>query len=336
LDGILGSLNIGSSVDEKRFSETVRELSARAEKEMMAEMIRKYYSGDRAVAIPQQWEWGGVRSVPIMAEERGVVGTFPGAGDYPGAFSEIRKYDVRCSKFMSGLDYHLAVDVVDHTGTGERVTFSERDMNDRAMEGGPKLERWVRSKFEDEKRGEAAARALVMKIKLGGGPVGCDIHWFVEKRNSAGKWVHVKNKELDLPERNYLFFAVLAGVRAHDWEKELCPPITLWAYDRDDGDSPIWPVPEGRRVYSRGLPSGLSKSVMKEFERMASDAHTCNWLTFRELVKYPHWQQTVLLHGERSPVHKYCGDFIKRVGPRLRELCDGDLDSVRAVFWFDN
>ncbi len=109
--------------------------------------------------------------------------------------------------------------------------------------------------------------------------MGCDIHLFAEKR-IGGKWVTAEtwipdedaDGRMGVPyakriytERNYDFFALLAGVRNY---------------------SVITPM-----VEPRGLPSDVCTEVRAESDAYGVDGHTHSWLTLAELLAFD-WTQT--------------------------------------------
>jgi hypothetical protein len=110
--------------------------------------------------------------------------------------------------------------------------------------------------------------------------MGCDIHCFVEKRNTNGDWEQIKGfvsdmykveseyfssdhyKMADSPfgKRNYTTFSVLAGVRD------------------DIGNTPI--------SSPRGLPSDVSDEADGEAKSWGDDGHSHSWLTAKEIREF--------------------------------------------------
>lgn len=162
--------------------------------------------------------------------------------------------------------------------------------------------------------------------------MGCDIHSFVEKKNSAGSWERVTwpNAGETGPWgwRSYRIFGFLANVRNYS-------------------DSPFI-------SNSRGMPEGVSPSVAKEYETWDSDGHSHSWLSLKELLAFNYDSE---MEDRR---------YTRQIGPNswdgaatcergmgkkttFREFLDGgfftDLaaleslgspDEIRVVFWFDN
>ncbi|MGX4583337.1 hypothetical protein [Paenibacillus chitinolyticus] len=233
--------------------------------------------------------------------------------------------------------------------------------------------------------------------------MGCDIHLFVEKRNKAtGKWEAVNAiNEIEVAEtkdlirkiegrgesadywkrrlkelqagtpdyiwygRHYLFFEVLAGVRAkHDLEPVSQP---------------------------KGLPDDISPEAREAAAFWDVDGHSHSWLTAAELNAY-NWDQVITREGwvnfqefkefmENGEPPGWCGGVggggVRHVSnremkegirdgfigdprdyytlihwdkplrpalgtwcswslPKLNELAGDDPESARILFWFDN
>lgn len=126
--------------------------------------------------------------------------------------------------------------------------------------------------------------------------MGCDIHFFVEKR-VEGKWVSADKWEIDKDDdeprqprvpweqsfyhsRNYNLFAILADVRNGRG---------FAGVKTGEGFNPISPP--------RGLPDDVSPEVGKEAVRWAGDGHSHSFLTVEELLDYD-WTQTTHLEGD--------------------------------------
>ena len=140
--------------------------------------------------------------------------------------------------------------------------------------------------------------------------MGCDIHAHVEIKID-GKWEHWSAPE---PRRNYLMFALLAGVRNY---REL---------------QPIAPV--------RGLPKDMTKLTAMDYHQMAPDAHTASWIGMEEMRKLEARYREVnarLYPEDDNPIFSFehwlgsylCGNALWC--PSVPEVTD-----VRLVFWFDN
>jgi hypothetical protein len=114
--------------------------------------------------------------------------------------------------------------------------------------------------------------------------MGCDIHFFVERRK-RGRWGEVYKKEkveIRYPKgkpyvyytnyygyrgRNYDLFAILAGVRNYN---------------------DIQPISE-----PRGLPDDVCKPIKKESDAWDCDGHSHSYLTLKELLNFD-WEQGYL------------------------------------------
>lgn len=241
--------------------------------------------------------------------------------------------------------------------------------------------------------------------------MGCDIHFYVEKREgdkwiSADKWTPDKWSEdgslaVDYDDRfyrsrNYDLFAMLADVRNG---------VGFAGCDTGDGFNPI--------ATPKGLPDDVSPEVKKESGDYGVDGHSHSYLTLSELEAYDwHGQKTkqrgwvgalefmnfqvkghpsswsggVMGQGVRHVSNKEMAELVERHSPalnalaaelvddpfrdfanvptelksvytqveweesyaepakefldetmpKLRELANGNPDSVRIVFWFDN
>lgn len=135
-------------------------------------------------------------------------------------------------------------------------------------------------------------------------------HWLKEEREGTYNFISIN--------RNYLLFAVLADVR------------------NSYGIEPIH--------RPRGLPSDVSAVVKEQADNWGEDAHDHSYLTIKELAEFDWNQETARARWETPYRHvqwteslKDCVDtFYTWSIPKLIELADGDLESVRIVFWFDN
>lgn len=145
--------------------------------------------------------------------------------------------------------------------------------------------------------------------------MGCDIHTYVEKK-VEGVWQPVEGLnpyyEMYPSEQKYVLegwiyrgrdyglFSLLADVRNYD---DIIAPL----------DEP------------RGVPTDASVHIAKEAKRWGSDGHSHSYFTLSELqAADPETQQQF---------HQF---FIADTVPKLITLSQGDPDSVRFVFWFDN
>jgi len=172
--------------------------------------------------------------------------------------------------------------------------------------------------------------------------MGCDIHFFVEKKStrlkrqeilnevvgdeeelkmeweSADSWID--NKDYDPEEdnrvkiinrserfysgRNYTLFGILAGVR--------------------------WTPKNGPISKPKGFPSDACIENKFEYKSWGRDAHSASYFTLRELndvdwTKY--W-------SEYDECDLDLASFMKTI-ERMKDL-DPNPDNVRCVFWFDN
>ena len=126
--------------------------------------------------------------------------------------------------------------------------------------------------------------------------MGCDIHFFVEKKVnekwvSADKWTKDKYAEKDedplmveradefYGDRNYSLFAILADVRNG---------FGFAGCDLGEGFKPI--------ASPRGLPINVSARINKTSDDYGADGHSHSWFTVQELLDYD-WTQVTLRRG---------------------------------------
>lgn len=196
--------------------------------------------------------------------------------------------------------------------------------------------------------------------------MGCDIHMYVEvKQHGKDIWETVgkvfenefydKNKLVTIDAdgysfrerftlhpytgRNYDLFGILANVRNGTWGEEISP-ISL----------------------PKGLPKDAGDFTKKEYADWNGDAHSCSWLTLKELESYD-WHKKVKrcanVSEEQIKEYKETGkkpttyaawssvgtpfewedtiypkEFCEKTIPRLKAL--SKFGEVRIVFWFDN
>lgn len=169
--------------------------------------------------------------------------------------------------------------------------------------------------------------------------MGCDIHFFVERKSqqlrrqesinkligideqlnteweSADKWIPNKyydgvdetNKfEINRSERfysgrNYALFGILAGVR--------------WQPDCGEISKP------------KGFPNDASDDVISAYKSWGRDAHSASYFTLKEL-------QDVDWNGKYK---KYLNDISAFMATmeKMAQI-DPDPENVRCIFWFDN
>lgn len=169
--------------------------------------------------------------------------------------------------------------------------------------------------------------------------MGCDIHFFVEKKSqrlkrneslneimgideqlnmeweSADKWIpnkyydakdDPKKFEVDRKERfyfgrNYILFGVLANVR---W-KPACGPISE----------------------PKGFPDDASEELITEYKSWGRDAHSSSYFTLKELQDVD-WEKYI-------PTDTYMDSFRTKTMEKMSHV-DPNPENVRCVFWFDN
>ena len=169
--------------------------------------------------------------------------------------------------------------------------------------------------------------------------MGCDIHMYVEYKKDdhwsdkkgwlCGDYFHsidptdsrYKPEHVGLLEyRSYSLFAVLADVR----NGRGYPYISL----------------------PKGLPGDVTKYVEEEYDDWGFDAHSCSYLTMREIVEF---------HEKEEPKNEFGGYILEPLIERLRQRADElyilydfemkrpfadevlkKMENIRIVFWFDN
>lgn len=146
--------------------------------------------------------------------------------------------------------------------------------------------------------------------------VGCDIHYIIEKQHKD-TWVGIQSSDYSfqftqnraeydpLRNRNYAFFAAIAGVRG------------------------AGPEPLGLPLY----PSDLTRYVEAVW---GADGHSWSYMPFREFL----WKWTQFNLKEEAVAeaarNKLEGkDWLVHIFPQLW-LSDDELDQYRVVFFFDN
>jgi len=138
--------------------------------------------------------------------------------------------------------------------------------------------------------------------------MGCNIHGWLEvlawPDSERIKWQDVH----EIPyTRNYVFYAVLAGVRNY------CN---------------VTPI-----SFPKGMPQETGVMSRVEAEEDGPDGHTHSWLTYKELKDYD-WLQTpndeFLLIDEIHTFFKALMHEMKFLSGKYGE------EGVRIVFWFDN
>ena len=127
--------------------------------------------------------------------------------------------------------------------------------------------------------------------------MGCDIRFIIERKEcDNGTWEFAEEVEI---ERDYDLFTALAGVRA-------CPGSEIKVISQP-----------------KGIPSDTSDFVRYLMDSV--DSHSHSWLSLKELLSYD-WREN----------NMWLIQFSHTVISKMVELADGDLNSVRASFAFDN
>lgn len=128
--------------------------------------------------------------------------------------------------------------------------------------------------------------------------MGCDIHLFVERKDSNSIWQQVEGNFYD--DRNYDVFSILANVRNG---------YGFAGVDTGEGFIPI--------CTPKGLPSNISPKILEESNNWGIDGYSHSWLTLQELLAYD-WTQTTVKTGVVSAIefHRWNGYWRdRRDGP---------------------
>lgn len=134
--------------------------------------------------------------------------------------------------------------------------------------------------------------------------MGCDIHAWIEKRDSDGEWNSLFQAFID---RNYWLFGVLASVR------------------RPEADCIHLP---------KGFPADADVRTINNYNDWDADAHNVSWLTLQELLEFD-WDETDPKFNR--PYREWSAHFINTVLAAMRAVSTApDQKDVRLVFWFDN
>lgn len=114
---------------------------------------------------------------------------------------------------------------------------------------------------------------------------------------------------------------------------------------------PSWPVSGTIRVLTQfplagGLPGDVSAYVKDEYEMWAGDAHSCSWLSVKELVEFNYdgvmEDRRVSIDGNGGCTAEPGGGKLKTYREFLSQGYFDDLKKLQAigaervVFWFDN
>lgn len=141
--------------------------------------------------------------------------------------------------------------------------------------------------------------------------------------------------------RRYDLFAILADVRNG---------YGFAGIPTGDGFNPI--------SQPRGIPRDVTNEVRADYDEYGSDAHSASYHSLRHLEEYDWGQTTMVRQRVEVPIGdggvkisgfsdnetrvvpvtyaQAAGSFYEEALPKLRELANGDPESVRIVFWFDN
>lgn len=137
--------------------------------------------------------------------------------------------------------------------------------------------------------------------------MGCNLHGYLEVNKNPESERQYWHTVHELPyTRNYVFYAVLAGVRNY-WN---ITPISA----------------------PKGLPEDVGMMSKGQAEDDGPDGHTHSWLTYKELSDYD-WLSTT---SDFMVIDKI-DMFFKALMGEMRFLA-GEYggENVRIVFWFDN
>lgn len=144
--------------------------------------------------------------------------------------------------------------------------------------------------------------------------MGCDIHLYVEKKNSQGQWEILRDvkdeKELYQPyhSRNYDLFAILAGVRGY--LNYIEPP--------------------------KGVPDNASPEYKKMVEDWDCDGHSHSYFTVRELLDYD-WTQIATHQGYiEIEVWQKWDSYGRKYGEEPDEWCGGFYSPNSTIISMEN
>ena len=149
--------------------------------------------------------------------------------------------------------------------------------------------------------------------------MGCDIHMYLEVRDTQDKWVFMKKYRL---ERWYSMFALFNGDVRN----------------------------EGRRIRSitntRGLPKGVSNFIRQEYYKQMGDFHSESYFDWNDWIRFKLLKQEVagqeydfqrmmdeeIMFDSKYPTFMY-RDLIKDLRGAAHAY---GKENARLVFWFDN
>lgn len=133
--------------------------------------------------------------------------------------------------------------------------------------------------------------------------MGCDIHLHIEIKVD-GIWEHWSAPSVG---RNYLLFAIMAGVRNYNEITPVAKP--------------------------KGLPQDISKLTKMDYNQMAGDAHTASYLDHKEMAKVEAMYKNELPEEDFFSIEHdilRCYLFGNSFTPNNK------ISEIRFVFWFDN
>ena len=154
-------------------------------------------------------------------------------------------------------------------------------------------------------------------FKHGHLPMGCDIHYVIERKLEDGVWIGIASTDYSLQcsetaLRNYEFFAALAGVRGNGPEPlgppEDCSSLTRHCIECWNGDGHSYSFLPLEEFYTR-------------FVRTHDEHYnTLVRLKLTDCKSYESWQYNVV----RQMTYGACDTF------------SDSMSDFRVVFWFDN
>lgn len=148
--------------------------------------------------------------------------------------------------------------------------------------------------------------------------MGCDIHIYLEKQNRNNKWCsfdyykksNYSKEFVVIPiydDRNYTLFSILANVRNSGGNKPISEP--------------------------KGLPDDCCKEILLEYQEWQDDAHSCSYLTLKELKDYKKENSKTRFSGLLSP--KQQNDLDNGILPN--SWCQGtNMEGYKRREWEDN
>lgn len=169
--------------------------------------------------------------------------------------------------------------------------------------------------------------------------MGCDIHFFVERKVDGGwvscdKWerddgyVSVKYEDEFYGDRNYSLFAILANVR------------NGFGFAGTPTGTGFVPISQ-----PRGIPEDVCPEIREVYEDYGRHDHSHSWLTVRELLEYDwtqettregildavefwEWERWNREHGE-SP-KSWCGGIS---GPRIKFISEEQMRALVKPYY---